>query len=353
MTTPPPDNVPAEDDGHTSAEDDNETPVPAGAPPSTLPAPTAGATTEREREEARERRLLRTQWAMVVATTLPGLAAVIALVFTYVSVQQGQDNLRMSEQGQITDRYNDAVTNLGADSIDIRLGGIYALQRIMTDSARDQPAVVRILTAFVRVHAPSTAVTRKEARPDGPPPDIAAALETLTGRDALGDRDGGARVDLRRTDLRGADLTGSGQKRPLAWADFRTADLADADFEGVDLMFARLDDADLTNADLAGTNLFDADVRGANLRGANLYGAQFDDADCTGADFTGADLWATDLRTCKGLTVKQVLSAQLHLTMRLPKQMNKDARLLARIRAIEKARCDKKLCREGPGEPKD
>src|SRR3954465_8135513 len=122
-------------------------------PPPPPPDPATLAAAERERE----RRLLRTQWAMVSATFLPGFAAVIALIFTFLSVQQAHDTLRLSEQGQITDRYTNAVTNLGSDTVDVRLGGIYALQRIMTDSSRDQSTVVRVLSAFVRVHTPESA----------------------------------------------------------------------------------------------------------------------------------------------------------------------------------------------------
>jgi hypothetical protein len=42
-------------------------------------------------------------------------------------------------------RFNTAITNLGSSSIAVRLGGIYALQRLMQDSPRDQPAVVAVL----------------------------------------------------------------------------------------------------------------------------------------------------------------------------------------------------------------
>lgn len=37
----------------------------------------------------------------------------------------------------------------------MRLGGIYALQRIMQDSVRDHSTVVSVLAAYVRQHAPS------------------------------------------------------------------------------------------------------------------------------------------------------------------------------------------------------
>ena len=50
---------------------------------------------------------------------LPGLAALIALRSTN---QQVSHQLQIAEQGQITDRYNAAITNLGSRSIEVRLG---------------------------------------------------------------------------------------------------------------------------------------------------------------------------------------------------------------------------------------
>ena len=57
----------------------------------------------------------------------PGIAALIGLIFTFQSVQATNTQLKIAEQGQITDRYNAAITNLGSSSIEVRLGGIYAL----------------------------------------------------------------------------------------------------------------------------------------------------------------------------------------------------------------------------------
>src|SRR6266496_3416719 len=89
-------------------------------------------------------------------TALPSLVAVGALIFTWVSIVKTTDatnhQLQITEQGQVTDRYNVAITNLGSTSEDIRLGGIYALRRVMEDSPRDQSAIVAVLCAFVRNH---------------------------------------------------------------------------------------------------------------------------------------------------------------------------------------------------------
>lgn len=74
----------------------------------------------------------------LVSILLASLAAVAALWYSNVQVRQANDQARQEralvKEGQITDRYTAAVGNLGADRTDVRLGGIYALQRIMQDS---------------------------------------------------------------------------------------------------------------------------------------------------------------------------------------------------------------------------
>ena len=56
----------------------------------------------------------------------------------------------IAEQGHITERYTKAIQQLGDTSLAVRLGGIYALERIAIDSERDHPTVVEVLSAFVR-----------------------------------------------------------------------------------------------------------------------------------------------------------------------------------------------------------
>src|SRR6266480_4223544 len=51
----------------------------------------------------------------------------------------------LTNRGQITDRFGKAIDQLGQEGLDkigLRLGGIYALERIMKDSLDDEPAVI-------------------------------------------------------------------------------------------------------------------------------------------------------------------------------------------------------------------
>jgi hypothetical protein len=226
-------------------------------------------------------------WIQIIATALPGLAAVIALIFTWQSINATTNatnrQLQIAGQGQVTDRYNAAITNLGSSSVDVRLGGIYALQRIMQDSRRDQPTVVAVLCAFVRDHANATtarsgrssASSHTSSAPSSPPTDIQAALTVVGTRNTA--HDGSTTV----VDFTDAQLFGA----KLIHAHLSDVHLSDAD----------LTNTDLTGADLTGANLFGANLDHANLSGANLYGANLTAVNLTGADLTFAHLPAATL----------------------------------------------------------
>jgi hypothetical protein len=59
-----------------------------------------------------------------------GLFAAGALVFTARNFTLSRRTFELTEQGQVTDRYTKAVEQLGSDKLDVRIGGIYALERV-------------------------------------------------------------------------------------------------------------------------------------------------------------------------------------------------------------------------------
>lgn len=160
--------------------------------------------------------------------------------------EANREQQRLTEQGQITDRFTKAVEQLGQpgpEKVDVRLGAIYALERIMRDSAVDHPAVVNLLTAFIRVHAPvdpNPKPTSPAWKPLSPPVDIQAALTVLGHRDATRDQ---GQLNLTDVDLTGADLTGADLTRThLLLTDLTDADLSSADLNGAHLTCARIDE---------------------------------------------------------------------------------------------------------------
>jgi hypothetical protein len=65
--------------------------------------------------------------ASVEATTRTGLIAGLAGLAALGSLALTTRTYRLTEQRQLTDRYTKAIAQLGDDKLDIRLGGIYAL----------------------------------------------------------------------------------------------------------------------------------------------------------------------------------------------------------------------------------
>jgi hypothetical protein len=85
---------------------------------------------------------------------LGGLAVLVGAVYTFWQVQTSRRQLDVAQQGQVTERFTRAIEQLGQENLDVRLGGIYALEHIANDSPQDRVAIVAVLTAFVRGHAP-------------------------------------------------------------------------------------------------------------------------------------------------------------------------------------------------------
>ena len=241
-----------------------------------------------------------------------GLVAGGALVFTALnfnllrrnSEQADQWQRRtheLTEQGQVTDRFTKAIEQLGSDKLDVRIGGIYALERIARDSAKDHPTVMEVLTAFIREHSherwpPSDADSPEQERLSRP--DVQAAITVVGRRDALRDV---LRIDLTGATLGGAALTRANLTRAvlifatLTDANLTGADLTGADLGGADLNHAILMDANLTGADLSDATLMRADLSRANLDHARLDNARLDNARLGAARLTGANLSAAVL----------------------------------------------------------
>lgn len=249
-------------------------------------------------------------------------------------------NLQISQEGQITERFTRAIDQLGSDEIEIRLGGIYALERIARDSERDHWPIMEVLTAYVREHAPwrlEEGQTRgedgAEEKPDedvnaepastdlpAPEPDIQAIMTVIGRRTYYWGQGETEILDLRGIDLRGADLRKANFVRAnlseanfsgaeFRGADLRKANLVRANLSGAILWKANLSRAQLDGANLSGANLVEADLSEVNkqlsdlrtrykvdLRKANLSRANLSGADLGDANLSGAILWRADLR---------------------------------------------------------
>ena len=306
---------------------------------------------------------------LVIGGWLGVLAAIIGFVLAGFRTSTQLQMTQTAIDGQVTERFTRAVEQLGHERRAVRLGAIYALERIARDSARDRDTIVATLAAYIRESAPwpprdkdgsplsEEALKAEMAREAVRPPiDIDAALNVICRLLPNGDPMR-QKTDLRHTDLRGLDapridlsrmrldnINLSGAKlfsADMTWASLNGANLARSDLFAVKLHRGSLNSADLSKAilsgadlsksnlakaDLRGVDLYDANLSGAllwkvNLKGGNLINVNLRKAQLFGAELSGSDLSGTDLHFENTLTQEQIDSiryARNHPPFNLP-----------------------------------
>lgn len=218
-----------------------------------------------------------------------------------------QKQVNVAEQGQITDRINKAVEGLGSEktvreiteipryqkngnewirddkdnpipalrpdgiaiidrksyerttpNLEVRIGAIYALERIAQDSSRDHIQIMEILCAYIRENAPVKSLnpTEEEFKRAVPRTDVQVAISVIGRRSSK-------QIDLEwqhhfRLDLRNTDLSG---------VDFRNGNFSAAMFHNSRLEAAMFRKSTLTGTQFHGALLNHADFYFAELRG--------------------------------------------------------------------------------------
>jgi Pentapeptide repeats (8 copies) len=298
-----------------------------------------------------------------------GFVVIIGLLFTganlAITQQETEKNRSLALEGQITDRFTKAIAQLGDSKLEVRLGGIYALERIAKDSEKDHWTIMEVLTAYVREHTPYRQINPKspfipskkfiEKMEDTKPSTDIQAILTVIGRrnsqrkeqpiDLTNTLLSGANLSranlsgacLCGTNLSGANLSGAS----LYETDFSGANLHNANFGAVTLdthalLVTSIIDANLSNVDLSGanlrltylngTNLRNADLTGADLSGAklrnvDLVGANLRNANLIDVDLKGADLHGASFSKALNLTWEQIAEARIDEKTALPPEI--------------------------------
>ncbi|MGH1423444.1 MAG: pentapeptide repeat-containing protein [Pseudooceanicola sp.] len=244
--------------------------------------------------------------AYAVAVLIGVLAASATVFFSVIKVWINERTATATErattateQGLITDRITKAVAGLGAEktvkqdgedrtepNIEVRIGAIFALERVSQDSERDHIQIMEILCAYIRENAGAGA-------PDLPERELDPQQWSDWGRENRRhprlDVDVAFKVIERRSPER---------KAKEANAKYRLG-LERAPLTGLILANRDLTDAYLTGARLQGADLNGAQLRGANFHRAALLGANLVEAELQGADLGRADLQVANLRLAK------------------------------------------------------
>ena len=219
------------------------------------------------------------------------------------------------EASHTAETYTKAIEQLGAiktdgtPSIELRLGGLYALENIARTNEKYHPQIIEVLCAYVRMHAPRpvappSAREFQEMVESGevvltegeklPPLDVQTAL-TIIGRRNV-NFDGDVSLNLASTGLGGYQLA--------------NADFANADLSGADLTKANLSGSDLSGANLIKTNLTGAYLSCSDLTWTNAFDAILFEADLSEADLSNAKLGSANLVSatlCNAKLIQTVL----------------------------------------------
>ncbi len=247
--------------------------------------------------------------SLSIAGSITLLITLLGVLLTLIRNLLIRQQNRIDEERIVTEQISRAVEQMGAykqsvheksyePNIEVRLGGLYSLQRIMKDSPKDEETIAKIFYAYVRENAKKIKIKIKTGIMDTPPrEDVQAALDIMGQFNKEWKKQGkeiplDSRINLSRSSL---------AKYSFANMDLSNAILEDADLSGVELEKISLSGINLSNADLSGAYLYgidftDADLSGANLSGASLYHVYFTSAYLPGLVLSNTGLYDSSFR---------------------------------------------------------
>ena len=287
-------------------------------------------------------------------------AGLIALPLAIWRAIVAERQANTAQQGLLNERYQNGAAMLGNKVLSVRLGGIYALQRLAEDHPEQYHIqIMRLFCAFVRL--PTRDQSLKSGQVEIEPgtllgirQDVDAVMQAIGSR--AKSRIALERKDSFRLDLRGALLPQAQLlNADLSAARFHHSNLSGANIANTDLSdaffnYANLSRAEFRNGNFTRTRLFHANLKcailqdtdlsmgdfnyanlsGANLRQAKLPGAYFQEAIVTGAGLEDANLSGAhflDANLCGARLVKADLSGANFLDANLNKANISDANL--------------------------
>lgn len=267
-----------------------------------------------------------------LALSLAALIGLPLLIWRGVSLDRSskaaEKQAENASKSHVADTYTKAIEQLGAvdnkgePNLELRLGGLYALEKIAKANADYHAQIMEVLCAYVRMHCQIKMENSKkgDSKPEennsdenieSPRIDIQACLTVIGRREILFDK---SVLDFSGVEINGANL----KYANLNGATFSEANLIEANLMGAKLTRGnpiKMDGphgkgivmvsipAQLDGANLSGANFIEGDLAWTNLRRANL---------------SGADLSGAGLMEAKNLTCEQIQSANIDRETVLP-----------------------------------
>ena len=238
-----------------------------------------------------------------LAQALFGLALIAGIYIAYMRA-------RASDNANEQQMFNDATAKLSDESASVRLGGIYALDRLARSKEAYLVRIVKILCTHLRETAQQDRDEEKDKKKDGeegkkenekrdkekyaekykdkPSNEIQSLLEVLSELNRFSEeKQGDGQSKPVRLNLSGAYLVGA----HLEDACLNRADLSRTNMQNAHLSRAQLQKANLENAKMQG-----AVLKKARMQKAVLKKAQMQEVDLEWAHMQMADLQAVRMQ---------------------------------------------------------
>lgn len=228
---------------------------------------------------------------------LGGIGALIGLWFTYRRTKSQENQIqefvkqnKIAENGNVNDRFKNAIEHLGSDNEVISLGGIHSLHRIAKEHPAYRQTVFDILCSYIREKTKNIEVkeqyTDEEIKSHAIKPTICiqTTIDLLFKSKKIDDY-----IYVRlKANLQGVKCIGANfDNAMLEGADLRFSDLSLSSFSCCELSCAEFYKAYMYHSSLRWTRLV-----GAELKNVRFESMEFSSCLMFGADLRGAQLSA-------------------------------------------------------------
>jgi len=211
------------------------------------------------RKKEKEPKKKKKDFLPVLQAAVSGVTAIVAvcgILLSYQTFLLTADEKEAQREAARSNRFASAIEHLRDDSLAIRMGALYELQKLCSDSKEESEKMVSILAPFVREHIEDEKW-------------LIGTEHNQINRDVY-----------LAGDILSQAYTEYGIRAKLDYLQAEDLDLSDLYLQGANLEFAYFEDANLTWMNFDG-----AIIRGANFLGATFYGAQFLEVDIAHAIF--------------------------------------------------------------------
>lgn len=262
-----------------------------------------------------------------------GAIVIVGIYLTYRRILASERQAAAFEDGQITERFSRSIEQLGSvdekgnKNIEIRVGGIYALERISKNSEKDFWPIMEILTSYLR----EVSLKDKEFIEAKVKDETLGLYEKVLSAEiqaaitVIGRRD----ITYEKKNKIGIHLAGSYLPYSIIYQpNFQDAIMSHVNFSKSLIYNANFEETLLNRSNFKGAYAFDANFKNASLTAANfedttISGSSFRGADLKSVKWIMADLKEADLTEAENLDIDELCNAKTLFRAKLDSEVKR------------------------------